>query len=235
MRFHCHLSHGWKVNVKNVIGVLSFFALVCITATSVSAITAQEVMENALDVYDGIDNYKAVVQTYQTDSMEVSGSIFDTQQPIISFNLFFRKPDEHAVKEIGIQSRYGIFRIELLSALGTLKDLNIELQRKDSILGQKCYVLEISSPERPEELGKLWISQRDWRVVQFSISMASLEIAVTQFKYIGAGRKRGLPVETRSFFPLTKQVLINRITDYKINTVIPPEIFKKKETKKQSK
>ena len=217
-----------------VIVALSIFLFVGLTAVDVSAITAKEVMENALEVYEDIDNYKAVVQTYQVPSMDVSPSFLDSQEPIISFNLFFRKPNEHVVKEIGL-TKYGIFRIELLSALGTLKDLDIELKDRESLLGQRCYVLEISSDERPGELAKLWISQRDWRVVQFSITMESLELAVTQFKYRGAGRKRGLPIETRSFFPLTKQVLINRITDYKINTDIPPEIFKKKETEKQTK
>ncbi len=220
--------------MKIVFVGLSIFLFVCGTATNVSAITAQEVMENALEVYEDIDNYKAVVQTYEADSMHASGSIFESQQPIISFNLFFRKPNEHVVKEIGL-TKYGIFRIELLSALGTLKDLEIGLKGRESILGQKCYVLEISSAKRPEESAKLWVSQRDWRVAQFSITMASLEIAVTQFKYAFAGRKRGLPVETRSFFPVTKRVLVNRITAYEVNTDIPPEIFKKKETEKQSK
>lgn len=228
------LLQGWKVKVKSVVRIMSLFILIGVTATNVVAITAQEVMENALEVYEDIDNYKAVVRTYEADSMHASGSIFELKQPIISFNLFFRKPNEHVVKEIGL-TKYGIFRIELLSALGTLKDLNIELKDRESIFGQKCYVLEISSAERPGELAKLWISQRDWRVAQFSIFMESLEIAVTQFKYRGVGRKHGLPIETRSFFPLTKQVLINRITDYRINTDIPPEIFKKKETGKQSK
>jgi len=229
----CFLSKVSKEHTQNIFFILSLFLFVGVTPSNVSAITAQEVMENALEVYEDIDNYSAVVQTYEADSMYASESTFESREPIISFNLFFRKPDEHVVKEIGL-TKYGIFRIELLSALGTLKDLDIELKDRESILGKKCYVLEISSAERPGELAKLWVSQRDWRVMQFSISMASLEIAVTQFKYIWAGRKRGLPVETRCFFPLTKQVLINRITDYKINTVIPPEIFKKKETKKQS-
>ena len=214
--------------------MLTVFLSICGLTTNVLAITAQEVMENTLEVYEDIDNYKAVVQTYEAASMNVSRSIFETQAPIISFNLFFRKPNEHVVKEIGL-TKYGIFRIELLSALGTLKDLDIELKDRESVLGQKCYVLEISSAKRPEESAKLWISQRGWRVLQFSISMTSLEIAVTQFKYVGVGRKSALPVETRSFFPLTKQVLINRITDYEINTDIPPEIFKKRETLQQSK
>ena len=222
---------GWKVNVKVVFGLL-LLLLLSSFVPNVSAITAQEVMENTLKLYNDIDTYKAVVHTYEADSMNVSASIFESQQPIIAFNLFFRKPNEHVVKEIGL-TKYGMFRIELLSALGTLKDLNIALKDRESVLGQKCYVLEISSVERPGELAKLWISQRGWRVAQFSISMASLEIAVTQFKYADVGKKRALPVETRSFFPLTKKVLINRITDYKINTDIPPEIFKKKETNKQ--
>ena len=234
MKLCSGLSKGRKAHAKSVLAMLSLLFWVGVTATNVSAITAQEVMENALEVYKNIDNYKAVVQTYEADSMHASGSIFESQQPIISFNLFFRKPNEHVVKEIGL-TKYGIFRIELLSALGTLKDLDIELKGRESILGKKCYVLEISSAKRPEESAKLWILQRDWRVVQFSITMVSLEIAVTQFKYAFAGRKRGLPVETRSFFPITKQVLINRITDYQINTDIPPEIFKKKETQEQSK
>ncbi len=234
MKLCSGLSKGRKAHVKSIFAMLILLFLVGVTAMNVSAITAQQVMENALEVYEDIDNYKAVVQTYEADSMHASGSGFEFQQPIISFNLFFRKPNEHVVKEIGL-TKYGIFRIELLSALGTLKDLDIELKNRESVLGQRCYVLEISSAKRPEESAKLWVAQRDWRVVQFSITMASLEIVVTQFKYAFAGRKRGLPVETRSFFPVTKRVLVNRITEYKINTDIPPEIFKKKETENKSK
>ena len=219
-----------KVYIRSVFVILTVFLSICGITTNVLAITAEEVMENALEVYEKIDNYKAVIQTYEADSMNASGNYIESQQPIISFNIFFRKPNEHVVQEIGL-TKYGIFRIELLSALGTLKNLDIELKDREFILGQRCYVLEITSVERPGELAKLWISQRDWRVAQFSISMASVEIVVTQFKYRGAGRKRGLPIETRSFFPLTKQVLINHITDYEINTDIPPEIFKKEETK----
>ena len=220
-------SQGWKNNVKTVVGIVSLFLFV---VPNVFAINAQTVMDNAIALYEGIDEYSAVVYTYKTDSMDVSPSIFEFQEPIVAFNLFFRQPDEHAVQEIS-QSGHGIFRIELLSALGTLKNLNLALQRKDFIRGQECHVLEISSPERPNELAKLWISPKDWTVHQFSISMASIEMIVTQFKYARLNRKQILPIETRSFFPLTKQVFINRITNYKVNTGLPSEIFEKRETR----
>ena len=225
------LSQGWKTNVKTVVGIVSLFVFV---VPNVFAINAQTVMDNAIALYEGIDEYSAVVYTYKTDSMDVSPSIFEFQEPIVAFNLFFRQPDEHAVQEIS-QSRHGIFRIELLSALGTLKNLNLDLQRKDFIRGQECHVLEISSPERPNELAKLWISPKDWTVHQFSISMASIEMIVTQFKYARLNRKQILPIETRSFFPLTKQVFINRITNYKFNIGLPSEIFEKRASETPSK
>ncbi len=37
MRFHCHLLHGWKVNVKNVIGVLSLLLFMLVLPMSVAA------------------------------------------------------------------------------------------------------------------------------------------------------------------------------------------------------
>ena len=224
-------SQGWKNNVKTVVGIVSLFLFV---VPNVFAINAQTVMDNAIALYEGIDEYSAVVYTYKTDSMDVSPSIFESQEPIVAFNLFFRQPDEHAIQEIS-QSGHGIFRIELLSALGTLKNLNLALQSKDFIRGQECHVLEISSPERPNELAKLWISPKDWTVHQFSISMASIEMIVTQFKYARVNRKQILPIETRSFFPLTKQVLINRIMDYKFNIGLPSEIFEKRASKTPSK
>lgn len=224
-------SQGWKNNVKTVVGIVSLFLFV---VPNVFAINAQTVMDNAIALYEGIDEYSAVVYTYKTDSMDVSPSIFESQEPIVAFNLFFRQPDEHAIQEIS-QSGHGIFRIELLSALGTLKNLNLALQRKDFIRGQECHVLEISSPERPNELAKLWISPKDWTVHQFSISMASIEMIVTQFKYARVNRKQILPIETRSFFPLTKQVLINRIMDYKFNIGLPSEIFEERASETPSK
>lgn len=197
-------------------------------ATNVAAITTQEVLENALKVYEDIDNYTAVVQTYEAESMEASGRIFQSQQPIISFNLFFRKPNEHAVEQIG-KSRHGIFRVELLSALGHLRDKALTLRKREVVLGQNCYVLEGTSPDEPGTVVKLWISPTDWTVQQFTLIIKSLTLVNTQFKYPPGGKRltRFLPVETRSFFPLSKKVLINRIAGHQVNTSLPAGIFEK--------
>ncbi|MCE2403032.1 hypothetical protein J4G08_19420 [Candidatus Poribacteria bacterium] len=191
-------------------------------------------MENVLEVYKDINNYKAVVQTYKAESMDVSGSIYESQEPIISFNLFFRKPDEHVVQEIG-RSRYGIFRVELLSALSILKDKNIKLKQREVLLGHNCHVLECTSPEDPETVIQLWISSKNWSVQQFILIMKSLTMVKTQFKYpLGGNRRiRYLPVETRSFFPLSRKVLINRIANYEVNTVLSPELFEKRKNKEE--
>ena len=217
-----------KASPKRVSVILTGLFLFLSFTANVLAITAQEVMENALNVYEDIDNYKAVAQTYETDSMEASGRIFEVQQPIISFNLFFRKPNEHAVEQIG-KSRHGIFRVEVLSTLGQLRDITLELEGREHLLGQNCYVLACTSPDEPGTVIKLWISPRDWTVQQFTLTMKSLTLANTQFKYPPGGnrRVRFLPMETRSFFPLSKKVLINRITDYQVNTSLPSEIFEK--------
>lgn len=228
------LSKDWKASHKRISVILSLFLFLSITA-NVSAITAQEVMENALKVYEDIDNYKAVVQTYESDSMEASGRIFEVQQPIIAFNLFFRKPNEHAVEQIG-KSRHGVFRVEVLSALARLSEIELVLEGREHLLGQNCYMLACTSPDEPGTVIKLWISPRDWTVQQFTLIMKSLTLANTQFKYPPGGnrRVRFLPMETRSFFPLSKKVLINRITDYRVNTSLPSAIFEKK-NREQSK
>ena len=205
------ISEGRRATGKNVLWMVSLLLFASISYNA-SALTADEVMRNVLKVYEDIDDYMTVVYTYKVDSMDVSESVFESQQPIVAFNLFFRKPNKHAVKEIG-KSHFGIFRIELLSALGNLKNLDMDLQGKDFILGQKCHVLEISSAERPGELARLWISPKEWRVQQFTISIASVELVTTRFRYPLDGRNRRLPLETRSIFPLSKQVLINRIAD----------------------
>ena len=64
--------------------------LIAVVAHDISAFTAQTVMNNVLEVYEDIEDYAAVVHTYNADSMEVSGSVFEHQQPSITFNLFFR-------------------------------------------------------------------------------------------------------------------------------------------------
>ena len=233
MHFCSFTPRNWKMGIKTILVGLCLLLLTTVVPDAL-AITPQEVMKNALQVYESIDDYSAVVYTYQTDSMDVSESIFDVQEPIIAFNLFFRKPNEHAIQEIG-QSRQGIFRIELLSALGTLKDLDLVLQGKAFVRGEECHVLEVSSVDRPQEMAKLWISSKDWTVHQFSISVASVEMIVTQFKHARVGRQQILPVETRTFFPVTKLVYINRITDYKINRGLPTALFEKRESQGQSK
>lgn len=236
MKLCSGLSKGRKAHAKSVFVMLSLLFLVGVTATNVSAITAQEVMENALEVYEDIDNYKAVVQTYEADSMQASGSIFESQQPIISFNLFFRKPNEHAVQKIG-KSRHGIFRVELLSMLSRLKDKEINLKGKEKLIGQNCHVLEFKSADEPDAVIKLWISSRNWTVQQFTLIINSLTLSTTQFKYPPGGNRwvRFFPMETRSFFPLSKKVLINRITNHQVNTDISPEVFEKKQNREQSK
>lgn len=225
------LSQYWRTSIKTVVGIV---CLLLFAVPNVSAITAQTVMDNVIAVYEDVNDYSAVVHTYKADSMDVSPSVFESQAPIVAFNLFFRQPDEHAVQEISRSDR-GIFRIELLSALGTLKNLNLALENKDFVRGEECHVLEVTSPERPDELAKLWISPKDWTVRQFSIYMASIEMIVTQFTYERVSRRQFLPIETRSFFPLTKQVFINRITDYKVNRGLAAEIFEKRTSKTQIK
>ena len=230
------LSMDRKAYAKNLFVMLNLLFWIGIAATNGSAITAQEVMENALEVYESIDNYKAVVQTYQSDSMHASSSIFDSQQPIISYNLFFRKPDAHAVEQIG-KSRHGIFRLELLSAIGKLKDKTLELKKQELLLGQRCYVLECTSAEEPDTVVRLWVSRRNWTVQQFTLTIKTLALVTTQFKYPPGGnrRVRFLPIETRSFFPLSKKVLINRITNYEVNTNLSSTIFEKRQNKEQTK
>ena len=231
MSFCSITSQDRKATIKNRLALLTLLLIASISYNAY-AVTAEEVMRNIVEVYEDIDDYKAVVHTYQVDSMEVSESVFESQQPIVAFNLFFRKPNEHAVKEIG-KSRLGVFRLELLSALGTLENLDIDLKGKDFILGQECHVLEISSVKRPGEVARLWISPREWRVQQFTISIASVDLVTTRFRYPLHGRKRHLPIETRSLFSMSKKVLINRIANYEVNTGLPSEIFKKRKSNKQ--
>lgn len=226
------ISESRRTTGKNVRWMVTLLLFASISYNA-SALSADEVMQNVLEVYQDIDDYTAVVYTYKADSMEVSESVFESQPPIVTFNLFFRKPNQHAVKEIG-KSHFGIFRIELLSTLGKLEKLDIDLQGKDFIQGHPCYVLEISSAERPGELARLWVSPKEWRVQQLKISIASVELVTTRFSYPLDGRNRHLPLETRSFFSLSKQVLINRIADYKVNTRLSPDIFEKRKPGRQS-
>ena len=229
------LSKFQKVNRKNIFAMLTVLLFAGVV-TNASAITPQEVIENALKVYENIDNYKAIVRTYETDSMEASGRIFEAQQPIIAFNLFFRKPDEHAVEQIR-KSRHGIFRVELLSTLAHLKHKTLNLKEREFLLGHNCYVLAATSPDEPGTVIKLWISPTNWTVQQFTLVIESLALANTQFKYPPGGKKRVrfLPMETRSFFPISKKVLINRITDYQLNTSLPSQIFEASTDTEQSK
>ena len=226
----CIIPQSWQTPAKVVIGVmiLLLFAVV----PNASALTAQTVMENVLKVYEDVADYEAVVFTYRANSMEVSESELRAQTPLATFNLFFRKPNEHAVKEIN-KSRYGVFRLELLSTLGIIKNYDLVLKGREYLGENQCYVLEVSSLERPGEHGRLWISPKNWQVMQLTISMVSVDTMITRFTYPVGGRYQHLPIETRSFFPLSKRVLINRITDYKINTGLPSAIFKKKTARVQ--
>ena len=204
--------------------ILLLFAAV---GPNASALTAQTVMENVLTVYEDVEDYEAVVFTYKANSMEISESELSAKTPLVTFNLFFRKPNEHAVKEVN-KSRYGVFRLELLSTLDILKDYDLVLKGREYLGEKQCYVLEVSSLARPGEQGRLWISPKNWQVMQLTISMVSVDTMVTRFTYPVGGRYQHLPSETRSFFPLSKRVLINQITDYKINTGLPSAIFDKK-------
>ena len=213
--------------------IIFFIANVVLFATLIqnaSAITAQEIVDNVLEVYEDIEDYAAVVQTYEADSMEASGSIFDIQPPKVTFNLFFRHPDEHVVEEISNAGR-GIFRIELLSTLGHLKHLEMRLHGKAFLLGKACHLIEFTDPDKPGDKAHLWVSSKDWKVLQLTFFMKSIELVRTQFRYPLGNRDRSLPFETRSFFPVSKRVFINRIMDYKINTGLPAEIFDTPEKK----
>ena len=213
----------WKPHFKNLSAIVSLFLYVLVVP-NVSALTAETVMGNVLEIYEDVENYAAVVHTYEADSMEVSGSVFEYQPPRLTFNLFFRKPDEHVVQEIGNSGR-GIFRIELLSTLARLRPLEMQLHNKAFLLGEECHLLEFTDPKKPEDKALLWVSPRNWRVVQLALFVKSFELARTQFKYPLGNRGRHLPIETRTFFPVSKRVLINRIMNYKVNAGLSPEIF----------
>ena len=207
--------------------IIFFIANVVLFATLIqnaSAITAQEIVDNVLEVYEDIEDYAAVVQTYEADSIDASASIFEVQPPNVTFNLFFRHPDEHVVKEISNAGR-GIFRIELLSTLGRLKHLEMHLHGKAFLLGKACHLIEFTDPHKPGDKAHLWVSPKDWKVLQLTFFMKSIELVRTQFRYTPGNSDRSLPFETRSFFPVSKRVFINRIMDYKINTGLPAEIF----------
>ena len=213
----------WKLHFKSVLAILNLL-LSAFVIHHASARTAETVMDNTLAVYEDIENYTAVAQTYKADSMEVSGSIFEHQPPRLAFNLFFRKPDEHVVQEIGNSGR-GIFRIELLSTLARLRPLGMQHQGTAFLLGEECHILAFTDPDKPGDKALLWVSSRNWRVVQLSLFIKSFELARTQFRYAPKNKGGPLPSETRTFFPVSKQVLINRIMNYKINTGLPSEIF----------
>ena len=229
MSCYLGIALGWKPHYNNLLAVMSLL-FTAVVVPNASALTAQTVMDNVLEVYEDVEDYAAVVHTYKADSMEVSGSIFEHQPPRVAFNLFFRKPNEHVVQEIGSSGR-GIFRIELLSTIGHLR--NLEMQLKDSafLLGEKCHVLEFTDPDKPGDKALLWISPRNWRVVQLTLFIKSIELARTQFKYPLGNRGRHLPIETRTFFPQSKQVLINRIMNYEVNAGLSPEIFAEPESR----
>ena len=223
--------------VKNVFGkMLRFNAMLgvmglCLIAIGgdASALTAQTVMANALEVYADVEDYAAVVHTYTADSMEVSGSVFEGQPPRVAFNLFFRKPDAHAVKAIG-DARRGIFRIELLSTLMRLTRLEVRSRGQMFLLGHACHVLEIVDPDTPGDTAMLWISPGKWKVLQLTLFIKSVELVRTQFMYAPDDTGNPLPVETRSFFPVSNQILINRIGAYRVNTGLPAEIFEPRHT-----
>ena len=146
------LTKDRKPIPKSLCLILSLF-LLSGAATGVAAITAREIVENAIDVYEDIDNYTAVVETYETDSMQASPSIFESQPPITAFNLFFRKPDEHAIEPI-VSSRQGIFRVEPISALGNLRDKELNLEARETLRGKNCYVVACASPDRTRHAHK---------------------------------------------------------------------------------
>ena len=213
----------WEPHFKNLSAIVSLFLYVSV-APNASALTAQAVMDNVLEIYEDVENYAAVVHTYKADSMEVSGSVFEHQPPRVAFNLFFRKPDEHVVQEIGKSGR-GIFRLELLSTLARLRRLEMQLEGKAFLFGEACQVLAFTDPEKPGDKALLWVSPQNWRVVQLTLFIKSIALVRTEFKYPIGNRGRSLPIETRTFFPVSKQILVNRILNYEVNTGLSPEIF----------
>ena len=196
-----------------------------------AAPTAQEVMDNVLQVYEDIDDYATVVHTYAAESLDASASLFEQQPPQSAFNLFYRKPGEHAVQAIGASPR-GIFRIELLSSLERFRTLELQLQtNREHLRGQDCYVLDITYPDKPDTTARLWISPQKWNVVQLTYFLKTIEFVQTQFHYAPGNKNPFLPVETRSLFPAFNRILINRIANYEVNRGLPSALFERKTAK----
>ncbi len=230
MRAYTDITLRKKFHLVSLFTMIILF-LSGIVLGNASAQSAETIMDNVLDImdnvlegYEYIEDYAATVHTYEADSMEVSGSIFEGQPPRVAFSLFFRQPDEHAVEEIGNSGR-GVFRVELLSALGHLRPLEMQPQGRAFLLGDECHLIEFTDPDKPEDKAHLWVSPKNWRVLQLTFFIKSIELVRTQFRYDPGNPDRLLPIETRTFFPVSKRILINRIMNYEVNTGLPPEIF----------
>ena len=88
MPHYLSIASGGKPHFKSLLAMMNLL-LAAVIVDNASALTAQTVMDNVLEVYEDVEDYAAVVHTYKADSMEVSGSIFEHQSPRVAFNLFF--------------------------------------------------------------------------------------------------------------------------------------------------
>ena len=194
-------------------------ALVFCATTHARADSATEIVQAALELYEGITNYRATVSTFPVSSMNASDSEIDDRVPSVAFHLYYQRPDRHAVHAI-TDDPEGIFRVEPISTLARMQGLQLHAAEPDRVSGALAYPIQGTDPSRPGEGATVWIDAETHRLVQAAFQLNGVPLVTTQFRY-PVGDDAFLPRETRSHFLRAARFYVNRIASYDVNTEIP--------------
>lgn len=194
-----------------------------IAAPSLASPSGKDVLDLLLEKYRPVRDYVASVVTYRTHSLYISDSELSRIPPLMSFSIFY-KNGRHVVRGISGPEGMAIFRIELLSGLQAFSRSEVSLVGQERLEGVSYDVLEVTASDRPESRLRLWVDPRRVEITRLSIYIGDVEFARTQFFYSGP-RWKSLPVETRTLFPTTGVVLINRVVNYEVNVGLSDSLF----------
>ena len=183
-------THHLRRTDSNTLAVLSLLligAMLRLSHPATAALTAQEVMDNVLQVYEEIDDYATVVHTYAAESLEASGSLFEQQAAYLSSSVlsstYFTGNRGNTPFRISARHPAASSALNCSAPWNASGRWNCSCRLPGNrFAGRSVTFLKSLMPKSRKRRGvTCYPSPRNWNVVQLTYFLNTIEFVRTQF------------------------------------------------------
>ena len=109
--------------------------------------------------------------------------------------------------------------------LNALRTLDVRGEYRDRHQGRWLRMLRLASDHAPEGHTELWVDEDTGRPAKVSFYVNEFVLFTTEFRYGGGAAEEDLPTETRTSFPESTRIIVNRVARRDLNLVLPAGVF----------